>query len=51
MKSHRHHMYSAVMPLPISMRQFNEISMDFMTDLLSSTLNDHMYDAVLVIVD
>ena len=31
--------------------QFSEISMNFMTDLPSSTLNDHVYDAVLMIVD
>ena len=44
-------MYSTVTPLPISMRQFSEINMNFMTDLSSNTLDDHVYNAVLMIVD
>ena len=50
-KSHRHCMYDAVMPLLISMRQFNEISIDFMMNLSSSTLDDYIYNIVLVIVN
>ena len=49
-KSHKHYIYSTVLSLLISMRQFNEISMDFMTDLSFSALDNHVYDAVLVIV-
>ena len=39
------------MPLLISMRQFSEISMNFMTDFSSSTLDDFIHNTVLVIVD
>ena len=50
-KPYRHCMYGTVMPLPIPMRQFSEISMNFMTDLPLSALNDYIHDTVLVIIN
>ena len=50
-KPHRHCVYSAVTSLLISIKQFSEISMNFMMNLSSSTLDDHVYDTVLMIVD
>ena len=47
----RHCVYSTVTSLFISMRQFSEISMNFITNLSLNALDDHVYDAVLVVID
>jgi hypothetical protein len=47
----RHRPYGALQPLPVPEGPWQEISMDFITDLPPSRNNKAVYDAILVIVD
>ena len=47
----RHRPYGALQLLPVPEGPWQEISMDFITDLLPSRNNKVVYDAILVIVD
>ena len=47
----RHRPYGEMQPLPFPQGPFQELSMDFITDLPPSNRNGSVYDAVLVVVD
>jgi len=47
----RHRPYGEMHPLPIPQGPFQELAMDFITDLPPSKRNGSVYDAILVIVD
>lgn len=44
-------MYNALSLLLIPTRLFSEISINFIMDLLLSTLNSYVYDVILVVMD
>jgi transposase InsO family protein len=50
-KHRRHAPYGEMKPLPIPQGPFQQLSMDFITDLPPSVRGDRVYDAILVIVD
>src|ERR1700761_2711626 len=50
-KAKRHRPYGELSSLPMPARAWQEISMDFITDLPPSKRDDCVYDAILVIVD
>ena len=51
LKSKRHRPYGDLNALPIPEGPWQEISMDFITDLPPSAKNECVYDAILVVVD
>jgi hypothetical protein len=50
-KSTRHARYGELQPLPIPENVWEDVAMDFITELPSSALNGHRYDSILVVVD
>ena len=50
-KAKRHRPYGELQPLPFPDKPWQEISMDFITDLPPSKRGGSVYDAILVIVD
>lgn len=50
-KPRRHTVYGELSPLPIPQRPFQEITMDFVTDLPPSKVGSIVHDAILVVVD
>ena len=51
MKARHHRPYGEAQALPMPSRAWEEITMDFITDLPPGKLGDCVYDAILVIVD
>ena len=47
----RHKLYGKLEPLPVPNRLWQEVSLDFITQLLSSYIRAKVYDTVLVVVD
>jgi transposase InsO family protein len=50
-KARRHKPYGMLRPLPVPEAPWEDITLDFITDLPKSTLGNETYDATLVIVD
>jgi hypothetical protein len=50
-KSRRHRPYGELAPIPTPLKPWEEITMDFITDLPPSKKNNQVFDSILVVVD